>query len=419
MSTSSIPTRDLPLSPAAVPVPSPRTAVPFARQRLRLGIVGVGTSVVLAISWIVAIATGGVALSSDWTPLGQSLGAPLDAALAALMVFAVHALLMAPLEYVGGARVVRRRPSLGAWLVAWVRGIAVLGALVALSATAFAAVGSNVSGPFASSPFTVFGTALLVVVLSIALLAAQGPIARLVAALPVRETDPQVRAFAAATGVPAARVRVTGATDESFVGGWVGLRNPELWVPAHWTEAPRAALLAVQLARRNAQLVSGARWRGVWGAIAWNAVGMLVIAALLPWGFDEARTYLVLPAAATLWSFLGVLFLPTPSRAAVYAADRAVLDAVGHAAVSDAITQLDRWQDDEAERSARVERVFHPVPSRGNRLRALTVREERADGAHQLTRLALFSSLATMSLLGRVVHCNVGRPALWVIYPGD
>jgi hypothetical protein len=103
----------------------------------------------------------------------------------------------------------------------------------------------------------------------------------------------------------------------------------------------------------------------------------------------------------------------------VYAADRAVRDAVGQAAVSDAITQLDRWQDDEAERSPGVERIFHPVPSRGNRLRALTVPVEPTDGAHQLTRLALFSSVATLSLLGRVVHCNIGRPALWVVYPGD
>jgi hypothetical protein len=80
---------------------------------------------------------------------------------------------------------------------------------------------------------------------------------------------------------------------------------------------------------------------------------------------------------------------------------------------------LDRWQDDEAERSPRVERIFHPVPSRGNRLRALTLRDDRLRGAHQLTRLALFTSVATLSLLGRVVHCNIGRPALWVVYPGD
>jgi hypothetical protein len=379
----------------------------------------VGTSVVLALTWLGVVATGRVTLSGDWTPLGRSVGAPLDAALAALMVFAVHAVLMAPLEFVGGTRVVRSRPRLATWLAAWLRGLAGLAVLVSLCAAMFGAVGANAAGILASSPFTVFGSALLVIALSLALLAAQGPIARFVAALPLRTAEPQVRAFAAATGVPPERVRVVEAPDESFVGGWVGLRNAELWVPAHWTEPRRASLLAVQFARRAAQRAAGARWRGAWGAIGWNAIGMFVIAALLPWGFAEARTYLVLPAAATLWSFLGVLILPTPSRAAVYAADRAVRDAVGQAAVSDAITQLDRWQDDEAERSPGVERIFHPVPSRGNRLRALTVPVEPTDGAHQLTRLALFSSVATLSLLGRVVHCNIGRPALWVVYPGD
>lgn len=419
MSTSSIPTPDLTLAPAADSRAQRASAVPYARQRLRLGIAGVGLSVLLALAWLGAVVTGVVSIPGDWTPLGRSLGAPLDAALAALMVFAVHAVVLVPLEYLGGAQVVRQRPGFGAWCSAWARGITVLAALLALCAAVIATVGASATGLFATSPFAVFGPALLVGVLALALLAGQGLLARVVATLTVRDPDPQVRAFAAAAGAPDSRVRVIAAGDESFVGGWVGLRNPELWIPAHWMPPPRAALLAVQLARRGAQRLSGARWRGVSGAVAWNVVGMIVVAALMPWGFGEARTYLILPAAGTLWSFLGVLFLPTPSRAAVYAADRAVLDTVGHAALSDTITQLDRWQDDEAERSPRVERIFHPVPSRGNRLRALTRRDVTPKGAHQLTRLALFTSLSTLSLLGRAVHCNIGRPELWVVYPGD
>lgn len=419
MSTSSIPTRDLTLAPAAIPGSSRKSSAPYARQRLRLGIAGVGASVLLSLGWLAVIATGVVTVSGNWTPFTRSLGVPLDAAVAALMVFVVHALVIAPLEYIGGARVVRKKPRSATWLAAWARGVAVLALLIALVAAVMARAAASSPAFLATSTLGALGVALLVAFIAVALLAAQGLIARLVTPLTMREADPQVRAFATATGVPASRVRVIDSPDESFVGGWVGLGAPMLWIPAHWTAPQRAALLAVQLARRGAQRTSGARWRGVLGAIAWNALGMLLIAAVLPWGFAEARTYLVLPAAATLWSFLGVLILPTPSRAAVYAADRAVLDAVGHAAVSDAITQLDRWQDDEAERSPRVERIFHPVPSRGNRLRALTLREDRTGGAHQLTRLALFTSVATLSLLGRAVHCNIGRPALWTMYPGD
>jgi hypothetical protein len=28
-------------------------------------------------------------------------------------------------------------------------------------------------------------------------------------------------------------------------------------------------------------------------------------------------------------------------------------------------------------------------------------------------------SAGAFGLLGRAVHCNVGRPGLWVLYPGD
>jgi hypothetical protein len=104
----------------------------------------------------------------------------------------------------------------------------------------------------------------------------------------------------------------------------------------------------------------------------------------------------------------------------VYHADRAAAVRLGAAVTGAAIARLDRWQDDEAERSAGVETIFHPVPSRGNRERALAQGGAvRFGGAHQLTRLTLYSSLASLSLLGRVVHCNIGRPELWAVYPGD
>ena len=34
-------------------------------------------------------------------------------------------------------------------------------------------------------------------------------------------------------------------------------------------------------------------------------------------------------------------------------------------------------------------------------------------------RTALFLSWASLGLLSRAVHCNCGRPALWVLFPGD
>lgn len=255
---------------------------------------------------------------------------------------------------------------------------------------------------------------------AIALLAAQGPIARSVAALAVRPSDPDTAAFAAAHGLTSDRLQVVAAEDESFVGGWLGLRQPLLWVPERWTAPEHRQLLAVQLVRRIVQERSGSRGRGIKRALVWQLLGTALIAVLLPWSLTEARSYLLLPALATLWGFLGVLLLPSLSRGAVYEADREAAEALGRGAVGRAIEQLDRWQDDEAERSPWVERVFHPVPSRGNRLRALDGdAPTHPPGGHQLTRLMLFVSLAGLGVLGRVVHCNVGRPELWAVYPGD
>jgi hypothetical protein len=90
----------------------------------------------------------------------------------------------------------------------------------------------------------------------------------------------------------------------------------------------------------------------------------------------------------------------------------------------DAITRLDRWQDDEPERSRRVETIFHPVPSRRSRESVIAAsadqpRNVRWFHAHHLARHALWLSWVTLSPISRAVHCNVGRTALWAMLPGD
>ncbi len=399
-------------------------SAPFARQRLRLGIAGVGLSVVLSFGWLLLTVTGLVALPEGWHPLPQSIvgelplpaSSVIGATLAAMIVFVLHTLLLAPLEFVGGALVVRNRPGVARWAAGWLRGVTVQGVLFAVVAGAIATT-ANVIGNFGLGGLS---PALVAAGFAIALLAGQGPLARIVASLAVREPSTHVHELATAGGVRPERIRVVDAHDESFVGGWIGLVNPQLWLPARWTTPEHASLLNVQLARRHAQWSSGARRRGLLRAVLWNATGVLLFAPMLPWSFTDPRAYLVLPALATLWSFLAVLLLPGPSRTTVYNADRTAATRLGTDAVANAITQLDRWQDDEPERSAGVEFVFHPVPSRNNRLRSLRAKGTHVlGGGHQLTRLTLFISPASLSLLSRVVHCNIGRPSLWVVYPGD
>lgn len=406
---------------------SPSAAPSFARRRLRLGITGVGGSVCLALAWLGTLlldpsaltARGFVAVVSSFA---SGLGWPAPFALVplavplVLAVFAIHALLLLAVEFRGGAVVVRARPTLGTWVAAWLRGVLGQAVLLALltTLTAIATAWAAARG------WPVLGLAGGVLLGSVLLLALQGVIARWLAPIAVEPADAALAALARAQGIAGDAVRIVRAPDEAFVGGWVGLRRPVLWVPAPWTDEAYRELLTVQFARRQVQFASGARRRGLVRAAGWPALGVLLAAPLLPFAPTDAAFWLALPAVSTLWMFLGVLLLPSLSRPVVYSADAVAAARLGREPVQRALRQLDTWQDDEPERSPGVEFTFHPVPSRANRERALARAARRTlGGAHQLTRLSLFTSLAAGSLLGRVVHCNIGRPALWAVYPGD
>lgn len=388
-----------------------REAATFARRRLRLGITGVGGSVVLSAVWLTVLWTGTVPVLADFRLTPGSLSPAGDAALLVMAVFAVHTLLLSAVEYAGGAVVVRAQPTFVQWFSAWARGVMVQAVL--LGALTFVAA-------LAASSFGTAGVLGVVVLGALGMLALQGVLARATGRLTVRDADSALEAQSHRHGIRGFTVRVVDAHDEAFVGGWIGLTNPQLWIPRRWTQRAHAQLLAVQLARRHTQLAGGTRRRALWGAVLWPALGIALAALVLPWSFSHSAMWLALPAAATLWSFVAVLLLPSVSRPAVYHADAAAARTFGPEPVVAAIRQLDAWQDDEPERSPGVERIFHPVPSRGNRERALMCALRPAPrGAHQLTRLTLFTSLAGFGLLGRVVHCNIGRPELWTVYPGD
>lgn len=386
----------------------------FARRRLRLGISGVGLSVMSSVAWLALLLTGVVTpprLSSLTDAVPTPVLSVVQAVAAVFAVFVVHTLLAFVLEVRGGAVVVRQRPTVAAWLSAWGRGVSVQGALllvlVGMAASGGALLGTLgvVGGVFAGS---------------VLLLALQGPIARLIAKLPMAPLDPSLHDLARSQGIRPDVVRVIDAPDEAFVGGWVGIRPIELWIPRTWTHEAHRELLSVQFTRRQAQFASGARRRGVFRAALWPAFGLALLLPLLPWSPADAAYWLALPAVSTLWMFIGVLLLPSLSRPIVYNADSIAAARLGRDTVAHAVRQLDAWQDDEVERTPGVEFIFHPVPSRGNRERALQRTPQRTlGGAHQLTRLSLFSALAAGSLLGRVVHCNIGRPSLWAVYPGD
>ena len=390
---------------------TPPPAPTFARRRLTLGISAVGLSVVLAAWWLLLLCTRVVALPASWDRIFTPITTPGLAAGLVLVVFAAHAALLSAFEYAGGVRVARDRPTVTAWLTAWLRGVAVQGALMAAAAGTMAA-GAMIAGWA--------GAVAAVVAVGTGLLLFQGSVARVVASLPLAPGDEELAALARAHGIRVDALRVVDAPAPAFVGGWIGLFAPELWVPRAWLAGEHRTLLNVQLARRAAVIASGARRRALWRAVAWPALGVALFAPLLPWSWQSPSLWLALPAVSTLWTFVGVLLLPAFSRPPVFDADASAAAVLGVEAVIEAIRALDRRQDDEPERSPLVELIFHPVPARGARERALRSRRTLVlGGGHQQARLTLYASMAGLGFLGRMVHCNIGQPSLWIVYPGD
>jgi hypothetical protein len=231
------------------------------------------------------------------------------------------------------------------------------------------------------------------------LLAAQVPIAGLVGG--VRRDGDRLR-----------------ASDPSFVGGIVGLPGRDrTMLSAAWHEETAR----VQRVRREAVRSSGSRTLGIVVAALFDLVGLAVVLFATSASASSVAGLAMVSLWMTLWSFLGLLVLPSLSRRAVLAADRAAASrGIDRAELTRVLRRLDAEQEDEPQRGRLVETVFHPVPSLEGRLAALgAVQGPELPQPWNAARAALFLSWASLGLLSRAVHCNCGRPALWVLLPGD
>jgi hypothetical protein len=120
----------------------------------------------------------------------------------------------------------------------------------------------------------------------------------------------------------------------------------------------------------------------------------------------------------TLWSFAGLLALPTWSRRGVAEVDARVLaDGCPPEAVEQTTRRLDDLLDAEPDRPPLVEAIFHPVPGVNQRLRGPHAHGQA--GYWDAARTAVILNLAGLGLLGRAVHCNCGPPSQLVFLPTD
>lgn len=378
------------------------TTTTYARARLWTGISGVGTFVVVA-SFALALRLPQRVLAGVEPTLSAEL-----AALAGAL--GVAALLALPFEILGGyvlpARFGRPHPTPARFATGWLRGVATVLLVTTASGVLLLQAGRLGGRPMAMA-------ALLGV--SLGLVALQEPLSRLVGGLRRAGRD-----LLRERGVDADGAIAIESSDPAFAGGFSGWRRPTIVIPARWVRRLDPGALRILLERRRRIVASGAWHRALVQAAAWNGAGFL-LASFLPGGGVTSVAELTTTALGfTLWTFVGLLILPTASRRATLAMDTLVTATDGaRAALADAVAFLDRSQDDEPERAPGVESIFHPVPSVQNRIAALGREVPAGAPAWNLARITLFLSHAGLSLLPRVVHCNAGRPELWVYLPTD
>ncbi len=266
-----------------------------------------------------------------------------------------------------------------------------------------------------------FAVALLIIVIASGLIAFQRQIVLWVTRGQLIATDKKVLSAmdrASEWGLKPLPAMVVEHFDPGFTGGVVGLPYCEsLILSRSWIEQLSPDELSVAIARRLEAVSTGSRTRGIVLALAWISSGFAIASHLPGAGVTSIAELVMTCSGFTSWTFIGLIVLPTVSRQATYAIDRNVIHrGVPPELLMSMLKKLDRLQDDEPSRPTLIETIFHPVPSIENRSVSI---DDGIPVAWHSARMMLYLSWSCLGLLCRSVHCNVGRPELWVMLPTD
>ena len=380
----------------------------YARSRLWLGMTGVGTVVTLA---FLAVITGFP--SSSLPDTNASLAK--DALWIGGCVLG-FLMLMVPFDLLGGfllpLRFGREVLSFGGFCRRWFVGVALQSAWFIATGTAILWAGRSAG----------LGGALVVVaVAGITQLFLQGRMLRtFVTNEPGEQTGilAEVRSQLETWGFASIQLHSAGCPDPGFTGGVVGLPGREkIIIPSRWLKTLSVEQTAAVVARRVEAIKSGSRSFGLAFALLWVLVGFAASTLLPGAGVRSVAELATSCCGFTCWTFLGLLVLPTLSRRACFSLDLRVMQrGISADLLQSALATLDRLQDDEPARPALIETIFHPVPSVSKR----TIEEQVPRvGPWHVARTTLFLSWSCVGLLSRAVHCNAGRPELWIMLPTD
>ena len=354
----------------------------LARQRLWLGITNVGFWVLAAlvgIYWELYCATPALG-AREFTAVGTA-------------AFSVQALF----DFIGGVLLMPgNRPGMADFFRRWSCSVLghtlVLAGVGLLSYTSFRFTGG-------------FGPAIVVATVGLAL--CRKGLLRVIGGVSAK-----------AIAYDGRQILTAGTADPAFTGGIVGFgRHAESLLPATWLKSLPHHELAAELRRRQWQIANGLPGRAVILILGWNILGSCAGSLSLDLA-DRTPAEALFGHACwmTLWAFCGLLALPALSRKAVFAADRASadsgLDPCGW------IARFPGLVGEDGSLNTIAHTIFYPIPSAAMRLHQV---ENSSSGfvPGDLARSNLYYSWATFTLLGRTVHCNVGRPSLWVFPPSQ
>ncbi len=363
----------------------------YARARLYLGISCVGMwTVVSALALLFRLPGRILSESTLWS---------LADVTQLVSVILLYAFLQGAFDLFGGfvlpKEYGRYTPTLSGFLLHWFRGAALHGALLLL-------VGLILLG---SARLGGIWLALLVfLLLNVGLIYGQGLLARLIGGLGVRREEDYA---------------LLQSPYPHLTGGVAGF-DAVVLVPKRWHDIFDSETFNLLVKRKQELIRRGSRRYGLFAALLWNTLGF-VLAYIAAGGTASVAGLVSFSLWSTLWAFLGVLVLPTLSRRAVFQGDVLAVSSGQEARLlTDALKTLDRDQDDEFRRGQAVETVFHPIPSVARRIEKLETRDAPPNLATwHVARTALYLSWANVSLLSRAVHCNIGRPEVWVFLPSD
>ena len=202
-------------------------------------------------------------------------------------------------------------------------------------------------------------------------------------------------------------------SENTFTGGIVcGFNKNIQIIPESWVAS---SYLEIECYRRNYLINKKIVLSSFLYVVFWNLLGVLLGEILGIYSSENFGVSIVcLSCWMTIWSFLALLLMPRLSHSIVYAAD-SFANNYNSIHIKKWIQRFAQLVDENGNENPILQSIFYPIPSADDRINSLGTSISFCFG--NISRQNLFLSWGVLNLSCRSVHCNIGRPVLWVFPP--